>query len=274
MIHDSSLPFSNYSVERVPRAAARSPPFKRKCRLSPMYVCLVRRETTLTETLVTCQFIEVRPFESPPQLFCHPSCMATRKLSLVTWNVWFDAFESFRRFSHIFHLMEKHQPDVILFQEVTPYFLQLLQKQSWIDTYDCSDDFSCTTVDPYGVLSLCKKSLYCKFQFIPLPSNMERLLLICRTSSLDLNLVIVNVHLESLANSVLREKQLQVCSETFADDLNWILCGDYNFCSYKNFAGNGPLENASLQRQLPGYCDMWKILRPNDKGNTVSTFLT
>lgn len=142
---------------------------------------------------------------------CHySSCMAaTRKLSIVTWNVWFDAFESSRRFSHIFHLMDQYHPDIMLFQEVTPHFLQILQKQPWIDAYDCSDDFSGSTVDPYGVLTLSKKSLDCKFQFIPLPSNMERQLLICRTRSLDLNVVIGNVHLESLANSVLRENNFK-----------------------------------------------------------------
>ena len=199
----------------------------------------------------------------------HPACMATRKLSLVTWNVWFDAFESSKRFAFIFHLMETYQPDLLLFQEVTPNFMQLLQKQRWIDAYDCSDDFSCKTVDPYGVLTIAKKSLDCKFQFIPMPSNMERQLLICRTTGLGLNLVVGNVHLESLANSVLREKQLQMCAETFIEDSNWILCGDFNFCSYKNFAGNGPLENSCLQRQLPGYCDMWTVLHPNEKGTVI-----
>lgn len=192
--------------------------------------------------------------------------MATSKLSLVTWNVWFDAFESYRRFSYIFNLMDKYQPDVILLQEVTPYFIQILQKQSWMEGYDCSDDFSSHTVDPYGVLTLTKKSLQCKFRFVPLPSNMGRKLLICRTTNLELNLTIGNIHLESLANSVIRERQLQVCAETLMEDANWILCGDYNFCSYRNFAGNGPLENSSLQRQLPGYCDMWEVLRPNEKG--------
>jgi hypothetical protein len=39
-------------------------------------------------------------------------------------------------------------------------------------------------------------------------------------------------------------------------------CGDFNFCSYRNFDGSPPSENASLKRIFPEFMDVWEYVHP------------
>jgi len=160
---------------------------------------------------------------------------------------------------------ELQQPDVICFQEVIPEIMPFLCEQQWIKSGYILSDYSGTTVDPYGVLILVKTSLRPSFNFIALPSRMGRVLLTTEIypnpEDLDQNFMVATVHLESLSSHRTRVQQLTIANIALLSE-NSILCGDFNFCSYRNFDAPLPLENDSLRITLPDYADVWELLHP------------
>jgi len=70
------------------------------------------------------------------------------------------------------------------------------------------------------------------------------------------------VHLESLANHPMRERQLRSCESILASHSNAILVGDFNFDSEQNFKPpHEPLENEALVQIMPEFVDLWPALR-------------
>ena len=98
-----------------------------------------------------------------------------RGLRLVTYNVWFDPLKFGARCSAIFAILRASDADVICLQEVLPNFIHLLRAQPWLALYELSGDEE--SVEPYGVLMLCKRSLAPLFCFHELPTRMARKLL-------------------------------------------------------------------------------------------------
>jgi len=104
------------------------------------------------------------------------------------------------------------------------------------------------------------------------------------------------VHLESLNLSNYREKQLEVISEILKKSDTALLMGDFNFDSDINYSQHlkkcqiateqkknasdipdpplmegEPLENEVIRKYFVDYCDVWKELRPTDKGYTFDS---
>jgi len=204
------------------------------------------------------------------------------ELKIISWNIWFDPFEQMIRYNEIFKICHHYLPDIICFQEVMIPFLQYLQKYcvshpDFANCYLLSDDFSGNSILPYGVLTLAKKELSPSFAIFPFPTNMARKLL--RTVLTLPNreqIAVGNVHLESLGNATLREQQLAICDRELRKYPHYILCGDFNFCSYRNYGDVSTpeykLENHCLTRSLPSGKDMWSILYGNttNKGYTFN----
>ena len=192
--------------------------------------------------------------------------MSFSSLSVLTWNIWFERFEIQSRYDHILDTIESLRPDVICFQEVIPIFLSKLQNRHRIlQEYEPSDpDLEGTTICVYGVLTLVKKKWRPTFNFYEFPTRMSRKLLLASLHTEENNqnssFCVGNVHLESLNSHSVREAQLKICAEAFKDFANYVLVGDYNFCSYRNYSGEGELENNSLHRILPDIVDLWPAL--------------
>ena len=109
------------------------------------------------------------------------------------------------------------------------------------------------TIGDYGVLMLVKRQLQPQFKLVDIPSRMGRKLLTAAVTlpSLTadapaLQACFATVHLESLSNADLRRSQLAVAERTLSQFHQAVLCGDFNFCSYKNYHPWGPLENNVL----------------------------
>jgi endonuclease/exonuclease/phosphatase family metal-dependent hydrolase len=236
-------------------------------------------------------------YSTPPssfyQSFQNPSIQL---LKIVTWNVWFDEFEQKLRYDEILNICSTQGPDVMCFQEVTTAFLDRLKKWGNLHLYDISDDLSGSTVGDYGVLTLVKKTYQPCFSFISFPSSMGRKLLVTKLllPSMTQNypfeendvqdIYIGNVHLESMEYHHIREQQLQICQQILSQFPYYFLCGDFNFCSYRNrpFAytntDNGPmicpspktaeLHNKTLYKIFPAINDLWQCLRPSELGYT------
>ena len=196
-------------------------------------------------------------------------------ISLVTWNVWFDSLERTARYNHIFQTIQSIKPDIVCLQEVTPYFVE--QLKLWpeiLKFYSFSDQLDSASIIPYGVAVLCRKSLSPEFKFVALPTNMYRKLLITDFQIDKQMFTIGTVHLESLNNQKMREEQLVICSQQLNSRPFSLLCGDFNFCSYRNFDENSSsrLDNSCLAEILPEYIDIWPELKgPSNLGYTFDT---
>lgn len=196
---------------------------------------------------------------------------AGENLSLLCWNLWFATFAYDIRMAMVNDIIGDLLPDIVCLQEVLPQYIPMLKEQLWSDQYSMSDSGTGGSVDPYGVLILVKKKLSPTFSFYDMPTEMGRRLVTavipCRTDTL----VIGGVHLESLKYHSTRMAQLEVCARVLKAHKNAILCGDFNFCSYRNFSGDGELENNCLASILPEYTDAWPALHPDDKGYTFDS---
>lgn len=200
---------------------------------------------------------------------------ANNKLSLLTWNVWFGKLEQHIRNKSIISICEELQPDVICLQEVTGEFLWqakkfshfLLENYSFFDPFDGS-----TTEEEYGVLVLCKKHLDPKFVIHKLDSEMGRRLEMAEITTGNERFAVGSVHLESLGSQPTRKKQLEESYAELKQFKSSVLCGDFNFCSERNFSGQGPLDNHCLARTLPGFTDMWPQLHPPSGGESSAGY--
>lgn len=192
-------------------------------------------------------------------------------LTVLTWNVWFDKFRQVERNSAIFSHCLSLQPDVICFQEVTPSFVELMQSSGLLDLYDCSINGHERSVIPYGVMSLAKKSMSASFSFHKFESKMYRQLLVTSFCAGGQSFAVGNVHLESLNSRPRRTAQLHVSGEVLRQYDNYLLCGDFNFCSYQNYGGSTEdLENDTLRQILPDMGDLWEVIHGQD--NAFYTF--
>ena len=116
-------------------------------------------------------------FSTPPKAISQKE-FNSNELKIISWNVWFDSFESTKRYTEIMKICQSINPDIICFQEVTIHFLSFIRQFNLHQEYDLSDDFNGNTVNPYGTLTLCRKILQPKFIFIDFPSRMGRELLL------------------------------------------------------------------------------------------------
>jgi tyrosyl-DNA phosphodiesterase 2 len=195
-------------------------------------------------------------------------------LSVLCWNIWFDSFARDLRLRLIFDQIDKTRPDVICLQEVLPCVVPIVVTQTWFSSYSASDDGSGDSVQPYGTLMLCRRELQPIFRFHDMPTDMCRRLLLAETVRGSCRLCVATVHLESLDNHDTREQQLEVCRKQLDPFENAILCGDFNFCSYRNYSGKGDLQNHSIAKILPEYEDMWPMLAPPEhRGYTFDSDL-
>lgn len=194
------------------------------------------------------------------------------RLSIASWNVWFDPLGQQQRYSAILSACRALSPDIICFQEVTPPFVSMLDASGIRDDYRLSDH----ELDrySYGNMILAKKNIDVSFQFISLPSQMGRTMLLAEATWTDGTRVgLGNVHLESLSSRPVREQQLQMCEQILRNYDFSILCGDFNFCSYRNYieTDNEGLENDVLRCIMPDYNDMWPQVHPTEQGYTFDT---
>mgnify|MGYP003385251279 FL=1 len=193
--------------------------------------------------------------------------MSRRNLTVLTWNVWFGPLSFKDRCESILKFASESLPDVICFQEATRRFvINHLSKSSLLEMYDMSDPGDGSSVGNYGVLTLCKKDLKATFTSTEfMDSAMDRSLLATEFNLNGERIVVGTVHLESLNNHPNRMKQLEVCNTKLSPFTHAILCGDFNFCSYRNFNQDPskPLENDCLAEICPEYVDMWLHLHVN-----------
>lgn len=181
---------------------------------------------------------------------------ALKRIRLVSYNIWFESIQMVERTNAIVHMMKREKPDVMCFQEVIQRSCDILTK-AFKDEYHIAESFRTW----YGVMMFLKKTSFprANFQGHMCRSRMGRNLLVATTATRDnIPVMIGTIHLESLNSHPIREKQLAQAESILRACPNSILCGDFNFDSYRNYSGGGgPLENNSLAEILPTYVDCW-----------------
>eukprot|EP00943_MAST-04B_sp_MAST-4B-sp1_P002179 g2179.t1 len=177
------------------------------------------------------------------------------------------------RMDAVFDILVSSNADVINLQEVTPWSEEMIKKHpQLIEIYSISSN----AIGRYGVLQLALKTRHPTFKTISMPTNMGRDLLAVQVFVGDNKPVLVcGAHFESLSSAPVRKEQLQVASQTMKDFSNSILCGDFNFCSYRNYdQSNLTLENDVLMEVLPNYDDVWSTIvwpkKNNKNGNETN----
>mmetsp|Transcript_11503 Transcript_11503/g.17506 ORF Transcript_11503/g.17506 Transcript_11503/m.17506 type:complete len:419 (+) Transcript_11503:232-1488(+) len=194
-------------------------------------------------------------------------------MRIITWNIWFHSYQYQFRIKRLIDMVVAYEPDIICFQEILPAFqLMIISHPTIMEGYQISP----ITTESYYTLSIVKSYLKPSFIRIPFPTEMGRDLLISVLEyQPDTHIAIGNVHLESLDNHMIREKQLQICHNELSRYTHSVLVGDFNFCSERNYVikSGEPLENDSLAQFLPNYVDVWPALHPQqtDAGNPLST---
>ncbi|CUG87878.1 endonuclease/exonuclease/phosphatase, putative [Bodo saltans] len=187
----------------------------------------------------------------------------SRAVKLLTYNVWFDETFLRARTHQIARLLRAAAPDVVCLQEVTAESYSILLNE--LDGYEFSPLYEERS---YFATMIVAKRYASHFHTVRTPSEMGRFLLVGRvrlSQASSEDLIVVTSHFESLSSRPLRRKQLSIAAETLNNfPGRWILCGDFNFCSYQNFRGRQPnnLENTVLAEVLPPHNDVWPLLHP------------
>lgn len=195
-----------------------------------------------------------------------------KTFKIMTYNVWFrEDIEVRRRMDALGGLIQYHSPDLICFQEVTPYIYQLLQSSNWWQDYKCSLSSEESMRRHYYCMQLSRFPV--KFNGgIPF-SNSTMARELCKVdvdTGQHINLMLATSHLESPCPAppgwdqmYRRERVLQAkeALKMLGAYSNVIFCGDMNW----DDKGDGPFP-------LPdGWIDAWVELKPGENGWTYDT---
>lgn len=155
-------------------------------------------------------------------------------VSILTWNIWFDQRHIIQRTNSIVNILNHYSPDVICLQEVIKLSLDIILNDSNLsEKYDFYYDPSLVNIrGKYGEIIMIKKELNYTCQFISVPFKNSRMGRRINALNIDeLNLDIINVHLESVFrnNSKPKREQLEfLTSKVVLPERNLVVCGDMN----------------------------------------------
>lgn len=188
-------------------------------------------------------------------------------IRVLTLNVWFDQKARRARTRALLSLLRGNSYEVCCLQELVPEVARELMRG--LPGWSSSDPGDGSSVTPYGVMTLVAPGWAARFAHHQLPTAMGRQLLVADLESL----VVGNVHLESLENQEVRERQLLVCAEVLRSHPDVVLVGDFNFDSDENRRPpHVPLENDALAKFLPDFVDVWPLLQGKEKGYTRNSY--
>lgn len=213
-----------------------------------------------------------------------------KKLKIATLNVWFALILQEKRYPAQLQEFQLMNPDIICLQEMIPTYIEdYITKNDFIRQNYIISDIDGTTVEPYGVMMLVKKTLpLLDVRISKLTSKMGRKLIHAvfskdpvkdvnaamryfessskggKTSDLEKiiesHAVIGTVHLESLGSGKARKTQLEQIHpvlEFYTKSSLKMLMGDFNF------GDEGKENEVNLKTdKFCNYKDVWPTLYP------------
>ena len=180
-------------------------------------------------------------------------------LTLTTYNVWNDSKHAQARYLAIAQLLSQREPDIMVFQEITPAALDIVTAQGWVrDTYARAAVVG-GHARGYGLLVLSRLPLS-QVTYTRLPSRQSRGFLQAELALNGSRTVVCCVHLDSGKSSArLRGWQLHRIFRALAPLETAVVMGDFNMRDTEN------------RRIDSSYRDVWTELRPDEDGFTEDT---
>lgn len=209
----------------------------------------------------------LQPYRFQPEIAAWeawPSARVTSpaKLTLLTYNLWFDQFRWRDRLTSALAEVDEHRADIIGLEEVTPEFLELILATDWVRSDYWVSDVSGETLQPNGVLLLARHPLQ-RLALCQLPSEKHRKFVIAEIGTPAGWLYVGALHLESSSSGTpMRLEQLDSILPGLHRAADAVLMGDFNF---------DPQDEAEQSRIEREYMDLWPTLRPTEPGYTVDS---
>jgi tyrosyl-DNA phosphodiesterase 2 len=181
------------------------------------------------------------------------------ELTVTTFNMWNDPHFAAERQRAIAELMSKSEPDIMVFQEVTPDALEILLADPWVREYCFCAPVTDKGVGNYGMLLLSRIPLRC-VAYARLPSRMSRGFLTAEVDVGGTRTAVCSVHLDSGKASVpLRRRQLRRVFNALRSVDDAVVLGDFNMRDTEN------------EQIVAPFVDVWPALRPDEPGYTEDT---
>ena len=183
---------------------------------------------------------------------------ATSELRFVTYNVLADEEPSGQRVPKLLEILRSTDADIIVLQEVAPWFANLLLKEPWLQPYHRPlKDGKTFIAHEYLVLS---RFLILDTESAPLPGNQHRAYFAATIQLPSGPAKVATCHLESLLeDGPMRAQQLDIYFQRLAGTGDAFLAGDFNF-------GDG--EQPDTNHIAPDFRDAWLEVHPNLPGFT------
>lgn len=182
-------------------------------------------------------------------------------LKIISYNIWFDAATATTRLPHLLQEINKYQADIIMLQEVTPWFIKGIQDDSLLSQYQLISS-SNNTQTPRSGLTFLVKNTYkiVATDYKSLPSDYGRGLLSATIQIEGVPLCLATTHLDSaqFGATDIRLQQLDVIFKHLKHCDRLILAGDFNY-------GDQAIENTHFAKNM---IDAWHHLKPSSNGYT------
>jgi tyrosyl-DNA phosphodiesterase 2 len=185
--------------------------------------------------------------------------VACDELTVTTFNIWFDDYHAEQRYLAMARLLANHQPDLLVFQEVTPAALDVFLAQPWIREQYRRAAVVGSGVGNYGMLLLSRLPLT-GVTYTGLPTRLSRGFLRAHCVVNGSPLAICSIHLDSGKRSArLRARQLHRIFRALRRVDDAVVLGDFN------------MRDAENARITAPFVDVWPVLRPGEDGFTEDT---
>jgi tyrosyl-DNA phosphodiesterase 2 len=190
---------------------------------------------------------------------CAASTVGRDELTLTTYNIWNDPKHAADRYRAVAQLLSHREPDVMVFQEVTPTAVDGLLTQQWIREGYARAAVIGGEAGDYGLLMLSRVPISA-VTYTRLPSRQSRGFLRAELALQGAPTVVCCIHLDSGKRSArLRGWQLRRIFRSLKSANDAVVLGDFNMRDSEN------------TRIGPPYLDAWPALRPDEDGFTEDT---
>lgn len=182
----------------------------------------------------------------------------TNELRFVTYNVLADEDPSGQRVLKLLEILRNTDADIIVLQEVAPWFATVLLKEPWVQSYHRPLKGGKTFIaHEYLVLS---RFPILDTESVPLPGNQHRAYFAVTIQLPTGPAKVATCHLESLLeDGPIRAQQLDIYFQRLAGTDDAFFAGDFNF-------GDG--EQPDTKHIAPNFQDAWRELHPKLPGYT------
>jgi endonuclease/exonuclease/phosphatase family metal-dependent hydrolase len=179
---------------------------------------------------------------------------------VLTYNVLADPVEVEQRIPRLFEIMRDANADLLMLQEVAPWFVDMLERDGWLRDHEAAHIDGRLAL-PNGQMILSRFPI-ARSRAHQLSGRQGRTVLISEITLANADaIVLATTHMESLLeDGPIRAKQLDdIFAELANETAPTLFAGDLNF-------GDG--EQPDTAHLDPAFIDLWTALHPRDPGFT------